>query len=455
MGKLRAGAATSNITPRLGVSLNGGMSDRTATHIHDDLHARCMVLDDGKTRLAYVVCDSCMLDRELMDAAKKQIAEHGAVDADKICISTTHTHSAPTSVGVFQSDPDEGYREFLMPRIVDGVVRAVNNLEPAKVAWAVGHEPSQVFNRRWYMKRGTIGANPFGSEHDTVRMNPPRGSGDLIEPAGETDPDVSVIAVASLEGRPIGLLANYSLHYVGGTGPGHVSADYFAMFAERMQALLNADRLDPPFVGMMTNGTSGDVNNVNFRQVQPGSPPYVQMRRVAYLVATAAHQALLQAAWHDNVTLDARQTLVTLGRRLPAADEVARAKYILSQAPQGKSLSTREQIYARETVLMADWPSTIEVVLQAHRVGDVGIATTPCETFVEIGQNIKKMSPFPMTFTIELANGYAGYLPTEAQHKLGGYETWRARSSFLEEGAANKIEAQLKGLFGELGRATG
>ncbi len=452
MGKLRAGAATSNITPRIGVSLNGGMSDRTATHVHDDLHARCLVLDDGGTRLAYVVCDSCMLDRELMDAAKQQLARQGVVDADHICISATHTHSAPTSVGVFQSDPDEAYRQFLMPRIVDGVIRATNNLEPAKVAWAVGEESGQVFNRRWKMKRGAIGIDPFGRETDTVRMNPPRGSSDLIEPAGPIDPAVSVIAATSLEGRPIGLLGNYSLHYVGGTGPGHVSADYFALFAERMQTLLNADRLDPPFVGMMSNGTSGDINNVNFRQPQPGSPAYVQMRRVAYQVATVAHQALLQATWHDNITLDARQALLTLNRRLPADDEIARAKFILSQAPAGKQLSAREQIYARETALMADWPATIEIVLQAHRIGEVGIATTPCETFVEIGQNIKEMSPFPVTFTIELANGYAGYLPTEAQHKLGGYETWRARSSFLEPAAAGKIEATLKDLFQQLKR---
>ena len=450
MGKLRAGAVTSNITPSLGVSLNGGMSDRAATHIHDDLHARCLVLDNGKTRQAYVFGDRWMLDRELMDEAKARLAKAGVVDADHVCISATHTHTAPTSVGVFQSDPDEAYRAFLMPRIVDGVIRAANQLEPAKLAWAVGEEPTQVFNRRWYMKPGTIGVNPFGSDADTVRMNPPRGSQDLIEPAGKTDPAVSVIAATSLEGRPIGLLANYSLHYVGGTGPGDVSADYFALFANRMQALLNADRLDPPFVGMMTNGTSGDINNVNFRQESPRVGPYLQMQRVAYLVANAANQALQQATWHSDVELNSRQSLLTLGRRLPSANEVARAQFVLSQAPKGKQLSTREQIYARETVLMEDWPATIEIVLQAHRIGDVGIATTPCETFVEIGEKIKEFSPFPITFTIELANGYAGYLPTAAQHKLGGYETWRARSSFLEEQAADKVERSLQGMFREL-----
>ena len=57
---------------------------------------------------------------------------------------------------------------------------------------------------------------------------------------------------------------------------------------------------------------------------------------------------------------------------------------------------------------------------------------------------------FKPTFTIELANGCSGYIPTPEQHKLGGYETWPARSSFLETGAAPKIQAALMSLFQQL-----
>ncbi len=51
-GELRAGAATSNITPPLGIEINGGTAPVIATHVHDELHARALVLDDGSTRLA-------------------------------------------------------------------------------------------------------------------------------------------------------------------------------------------------------------------------------------------------------------------------------------------------------------------------------------------------------------------------------------------------------------------
>jgi neutral ceramidase len=69
---------------------------------------------------------------------------------------------------------------------------------------------------------------------------------------------------------------------------------------------------------------------------------------------------------------------------------------------------------------------------------------------VEIGLELKENSPFPQTFTISLANGYNGYLPTVRHHQLGGYETWRARSSYLEKEAAPKVTQTLRQLFQEL-----
>src|SRR5690606_36520997 len=129
--------------------------------------------------------------------------------------------SAGTACSVFQSDPDKEYLEFLSERAADAVIRADNNLVPAKIGWGVGHEPSQVVNRRWRMKPGSDLSNPFGGT-DQVKMNPGIANPNLLEPAGPIDPEVPVIAVKSLDDQPIAVMANYSLHYVGGTGPGEI-----------------------------------------------------------------------------------------------------------------------------------------------------------------------------------------------------------------------------------------
>lgn len=445
----RAGAATSNITPKLGTSINGGMTDRRASHVHDELHARCLVLDDGRTRLALAVCDACMIPREVTDRAKRWVEAETGIPADHILISATHAHSCGTLAPVFQSDPDDEYPLFVARRIADGIRRAVNNLAPARIGWGVGSEPSEVFNRRWRMKPGVVLANPFGGM-DRVKMNPPAGSPDLLEPAGPTDPEVPVLSVVSPEGRPIALLANYALHYVGGVPGTHLSADYFGEFAERVRRRLETPGQDPPFVAMMSNGASGDINNIDFRNPGERLPPYEKLRRVAEKLAAEATRVHGEIRHRAEVTLAAAQTELRLGVRRPTPSEVERAREILARANPGAPLTRLEEIYARETVQLADYPPQVPLVLQALRIGDLAVAAIPCEVFVEIGLELKRRSPFRPTVVISLANGYNGYLPTPEHHALGGYETWRAKSSYLEVEASRKITAALLDLLQRL-----
>ena len=445
----RAGAFAQDITPKkFPISVNGGMQDRQATAVHDRLHARCLVLDDGKLRLVIAVCDSCMIPREVLDEAKAMASKATGIPVNRMLISATHTHTAPTTGGVFQSDPDKDYLKFLAVGIARGIEKANANLAPAKVGWGVAREPGQVFNRRWLMKPGSLAADPFGRSTDKVKMNPGYLHPGLLKPAGPTDPDVSVLSLQTASGKPLALLANYSLHYVGGVAP--LSADYFGAFAERIGQLVGADKSTPPFVGILSNGTSGDVNNINFAAAAPRQQkPYEQIRLVADAVARAAHSAYKDVKHRDWVSLAMAEKEIELGVRLPTAKDVARAKEILAAA-RGPVLRTMTEVYARETVLLTKFPPKVKVKLQAVRIGALGIVAAPCEVFVEIGLAIKKRSPLKPTFTIELANGYNGYLPTPEQHRLGGYETWRARSSYLETQASTRISATLLDLLGKV-----
>ncbi len=447
--RLRAGAALSNITPPLGISINGYFNDRKARHIHDELHARCLVLDDGKTRIALVICDNCLIPRSVFDNAKRLIQQQTGLDASHVLIAATHTHFAPTVLGAFQSEPDAEYIPFLTKRIADGVIRAVNNLAPARIAWGSGQVPDQVFNRRWKLKPGKVPANPFGSTNDLVKMNPMPGSPDLVEPAGPTDPELAVVSIQTADGKPLALLANYSLHYVGTSQSEDISADYFGAFADRIQQLLGADHEDPPFVALLSNGTSGDINNINFRNPQRPQGPYEQMHAVADAVAREAQRVCQSLTYQDWVPLGVEETELPLEVRRPDAAELARAREILEKAA-GRELKTPAEVYAHETVLMEKFQPDLPLIIQTIRIGDLGIAAVPCEVFAEIGLAIKKQSPFKQTFTIELANGSNGYLPTPEQHRLGGYETWRARTTYLEVEAAPKIVDTLMKLFAKL-----
>src|SRR5438128_884471 len=164
----------------------------------------------------------------------------------------------------------------------------------------------------------------------------------------------------------------------------------------------SADRFDPTFIPLLANGTSGDINNINFRRKPPPTGPYEQIHFVADAVAREAHRVYQALAFRDWVPLGVAQKEIKLGVRLPGEADVTRAEQILARA-KGAELKTLEQIYACETVLLKDYPPEVPLIIQTVRIGDLGIAAIPCEVFAEIGLDIKAKSPFKPTFTIELA----------------------------------------------------
>jgi hypothetical protein len=434
----RAGSSISNITPKIGSSTNGYFQDTRITNIHDETHARCIVLDDSRTKLVIVVADLCMLTRETVDQAKSRASEITGIPNRNMLISATHTHSGGTSCSVFQSDPDPDYLQFISDRIADAIVRANASLEPARIGWGFGSEAHQVFCRRWKMKPGTPLPNPFGGM-DQVKMNPGINNPNLVEPTGPVDPELPVVVIQAINGDYIGLLANYSLHYVGFVPSGEVSADYFAVFARQMGELLGTQNQKIPFVGIMSNGTSGDINNIDFSgKYLQHQKPYVQMQYVANRLAAEALRVVESIEYKDWIPLTSLEEEISLGVRRPDEKEVERANEIVASATSNV-MQSAEEVYARETLFMNDYPEKVSIPLQVLKLGDMAIAAVPCEAFAEIGLELKEKGPFEDMFTISLANGYYGYLPTPEQHALGGYETWRARSSFLEIKASIQI----------------
>jgi neutral ceramidase len=455
----RAGAAMSDITPSISADPKIRTSRPPATHVHDELHARCLVLDDGQAKLALVVCDLRHISAEVAASAKQLIEMTTGIPPQCVLISATHTH---TSGGVRLEEGKTqayfDYAAFLARRIADGVLRAHNQLEPAKIAWGVAEEPTQVFNRRWFLKpeRGPA----YGAHDNIEKVDTNPGYTGLLRPAGPVDPQITFLSVKSTSGKPISLMASYGLHYVGGVTADTISADYFAIFADRVGELLGADRhQDPPFVGIMANGTSGDVNNLERysdedlakRGPQPKKKyqPFEKAREVAHLCADKVMEAHKTLQWHDHVKLTSLQRTLTFERRYPTKEEVAWAESVKAKRIKPMS-SSRYSTYS--TVLAyasPEMPPTLEVIVQAHRIGDLAVAAMPFEVFAEIGLELKQRSPLRPLMNISIANGAHGYLPTPGQHKLGGYETWIGVNKVQLDASVKMVDALVE-MLGEL-----
>jgi hypothetical protein len=438
----RAGAHQVDISPdKFPVIVNAMFTERSATSVVDRLYAKALVLDDGQTRVVLCVVDTCMMPRDLIDRAKDLAANTTGIPTSRMCVSATHTHSAPSAMGCLGSRVDPDYAASLPSKLAEAIAGAAKNLAPARVGWAVVDDWEDTFNRRWIRRPDRMLTDPFGQPTVRAHMHPGHESLDAIGPSGPVDPGLSVLAVQSLDGSPLALFANYSQHYY--ESP-LLSSDYYGRFAKHIAGLLGAGSQSLPFVGIMSQGTSGDLMWMDY-----GSPRrFIGYDAYAREVAERAREAYRGIVWHDWVPLRMAERTLTLRYRVPDEPRLAWARPI-AQSLTNRLPQTLPEIYALEAIQLHERQKT-ELKLQALRIGDLGIAALPNEVFALTGLKLKAQSPLQPTLNVELANGAEGYIPPPEQHKLGGYTTWPARTAGLEVQAEPRIVEAVLGLLEEV-----
>lgn len=443
--ELRVGASVVDVTPRtMPVLVNGGMLSRSADKIKTAVNARALVLDDGRERIAMVVVDSCMMPRPLLDEAKQLAAQRTKIRPDRMLISATHTHSAPASMGCLGTDADAVYVPYLREKLAEAIAAAESNLEPARVGWATQNAAEYTALRRWVRRPDRIAEDPFGNRTVRANMHAGRVWDDVTGESGPEDPDLSMIAFQAKDGRPIAVLANFSMHYFGDDA---LSADYFGLFCGGLKETVAARAATgkPPFVAALSHGCSGDIWRRDYTKPLPAPADDLTLASYTDGLLRIARQAYDSLEYRTVTDLAMAETRMTLNYRVPDKQRLEWAQRTVEA--MGKRLAKDQtEVYAREQILLHERQST-ELVVQAVRIGDIAIATTPTETYALTGLKLKLQSPLSRTMVIELANGGDGYIPPPEQHVLGGYNTWAARSAGLEVQAEPKITEAALGLL--------
>ena len=179
---LLLGASAVKITPPLGSAMAGYFHNRGAEAVHDDLYAKALVFQKDGVRVALVVCDLIAIPRAVTEQVRAIAARDLGLPGSNIMISATHAHTGP----VMASEADaynlpaemrkiaSAYSQLLPGKIVESIRLAVQNMRSAKVSTAAGAENTLSFNRRFFMKDGTVGWNP-GKKNPSIKR---RGMGE-------------------------------------------------------------------------------------------------------------------------------------------------------------------------------------------------------------------------------------------------------------------------------------
>ncbi len=439
----RAGVAAIDVSPtEFPRIIAGGFLEGRGEKLADKLFVRSFVLDDGKMKIAFAIVDTCMMEQSLIDEAKGIAAKQCGIPVDRMMVSATHTHSAPAAMGCLGTRKDTVYAKFLTPKIAEAIVAANAALQPARIGWGSFDDWEHTHNRRWIRLPGKEVVDPFGQPTGRANMHPGYLSKDVVGPSGPVDPQLSVIALQTLEGKPLGVLANYSQHY-------------FGLFCKHLATKMGQPGDgNGPFVCAMSQGASGDQMWMDYG----AEKKTITIDGYASEIADSAMKALQTVKYVENAPLGMIEKTLELKYRVPDEKRLAWARPIAAKI-ENDVPKNKEEVYAREALILHERQKT-SVKLQAIRIGDpssgeLSIGTLPNEVYAATGLMLKWTSPFGSHFNVELANGAEGYIPPLEQHDLGGYTTWPARTAGLEVGAEANIRETLVSMLRELDLAPG
>lgn len=435
---LRAGSARVRITPPAGVPLAGYYHERGSEGVHDDLFAHALVLEIDEVQAALVSLDLIDAERFFVEPARALIEEKTGLPGGHVMISATHAHTGPILVdpALRSEEAKESlrlaadYAETLPGLIADSVIQAYAALEPAALFTGSGHEDTIAFNRRFYMKDGSVGWNPG-------KMNP-----DIVKPVGPIDPEVPFVFVRSLEGQPLATYVNYAVHLdnVGGL---RISADLPATVSRCL-----ADFLGPQAVTVYTSGACGDLNHINVRWPEPQKGH----RNAARMGTILAGEILRQ--WPNLKPLDpgpllVRREIVPLPIPAVTPEDVARARDLKAHNNDRTRTGFMNLVWAGQVLdVAAREGKPIEAEVQVVALGrDLAWVALPGEVFVQLGLDLKWDSPFATTIVAELSNGGIGYIPNHRAFRQGNYEVVSARCA---EGSGEMLVQTARSMLREL-----
>ena len=448
---LKAGAATANITPPLGVSIPGSFRPRFAQDVHDEMLAKALVIENGETQIAMVTCDLVAMPQEIGDAVKSRILERCGIPPEHVMVNATHSHTGPNVVEFVFINKDEDYSAWVPLKIADAVELALRRMKPARVGFASASEDRISFHRRWRMTDGT------------VRMNPGVGNPELDGPAGPIDPEVAMMYVEGSDGKPISAVANFSLHYVGTDDGEAISADYYGHFYRLMRHYIGG-------VPILWNAASGQINNHDYSgRTTWQDRGHRQAERMANVLAGHVITEIQLMEMHESLELGGAMATLEYPRKAITEEDLKTAEAILA-APEGAhegydsgpfSFVVGQPIpknlvyaYAQQCPALAKLPERMTAPVQVLRLGDAAVAALPGEVFVEIGLRLKSNAAATPLFIASLANGYIGYIATDdALTAQGGYETWASLWALGGVGTAPAMEELTLELMEELWRA--
>jgi len=402
--------------------------------ILDPLRVKAVVFKQGNVQAVLVECDVMEVSNEISSSARKEASQKSSIPYSNICIAATHTHMYL---------PHKDIKSAIVQAISDAQVA----LKPVKLSTALGQQFNVSFNRRYFMKDGSVVFNP-------MFLNP-----DIVRPVGPIDSEIGIILINDVSSSvPVASLLNFSLHL-------DIVKEYGAVYQDSGFGSRNMVSADFPywiekslrkdfgssFNSIFFTGCCGNINHWDFTKPGPQSG-YIKSKEVGDSLYNSIKKALNHARIEEP-TLAVRSTVIRVPLQSFTEKDLTWAMNIQSSSLSSKSEEPNERKQfldnvKRKRILWLNEQkqrgiTSIHLDVQVFRLSNnTAIVTLPGEMFVEYGLTIKNFSPFDNTFVVELANNNISYIPNKKAFKQGGYEVEDSR--LIPGGGEMLVSAAIK-----------
>lgn len=364
---LMAGAARVEITPDTLAGLNPFGPDFLS--VRDPLYARALVVDDGTGPAALIALD--LVEVGVTDDFRARAAQETGIAADRILLAPCHSHNAPR-IGLvtpggkarIPTPQSLAFTEVVYDRIVEAILAALSQLEPARIAIGTEDVDVNVCREAYDGDKWTLG----------------------FVPEGISDKTLSVVSLIGISGKPVATVLNYAVHPTIMLGVREVSADLAGETVSHVENALGG-------VVLWTSGALGD----QAPKVQLGAATDNPERDRAFANSALQAQGFMLGEAATRIIADLTYT----DARVEAELRIIPCPVRRLTVPPGMEQAEVD---------------TVDLTLTTLRVGPVVFAGVSGEVTVPVARAVKQSVAARHTLIISNANARIGYLPTDESY---------------------------------------
>ena len=480
MSNLKIGWAEENITPDKKIKLWGQFFERISEYVETPVTVTAMAVEACNEQMVICACDLVGVDVSLMSRVRELLAgKADGLNADKIIISATHTHTSHeysggdvdvlSSLAVLERCLPQG-KEYAAKVSADADV-----MSPREAFEYIAERVAQAIKTAWESRSDAYYSNQFGRaavgmnrrvcyDDGSAKMWGDTNSANFTELESGNDSGIELLYIFNEAKKLTGVMANIACPSQVVEHRSFVSSDYWGkvkiLLREKFGSGLYVlglcapagDQCPRDMIRWQNPETPIDDPNIKREHyIERNADPsmfdiagsWKVGKRIAHEIIDVYDEIKIAELKNRSVFKHECLSVDLPVRRVTITEYEAAVKTLEDYVSQKSEFTFEDNArmhVCAGTIARYDLQQIKDIhTVELHIIhwDHIAVATSPFELFLDYGNQIRARSKSRQTFLIQLACGCDSYLPTRKAEKGGHY------SAYVSSGIVGSLGGEL------------